>query len=137
MRFFVSAGFVVLLGGCQLPFAPATTAMDPLVANLPVASPQWRGLKFVRNRCADCHAVEPGTISTVPAAPTFQSVANRTEMSGANLNRWMRNHDNFPSAMYFEIPAEHIDDVVSYMLTLKGLRSQTDGARNPTKNLRN
>ncbi|RYE61478.1 MAG: hypothetical protein EOO82_01760 [Oxalobacteraceae bacterium] len=52
-------------------------------------------------------------------APTFMSVANRPGMTRDSLNGWMREHDNYPRAMYFEIPAEHIDDVVSYVLTLQ------------------
>jgi len=117
MREFVTFGLLILLAGCSLTGVHSGSA-DPLSANLRTGSPEWRGLKFVRNRCSDCHAVEPGAESPMPGAPTFMSVANRPGMTRDSLNGWMREHDNYPRAMYFEIPAEHIDDVVSYVLTL-------------------
>lgn len=55
-------------------------------------------------------------------------VANRCDMTAKNLNGWMRNHDNYPGAMYFEIPAEHVDDVVAYILTLQDRRLQRTGS---------
>lgn len=82
-------------------------------------SPQWRGLKFARNRCADCHAVEPGQHSPNPAAPPFEAVANTPGLTRASLNEWLKKPHNFPDAMYFEIPAEHIDDLTAYMITLR------------------
>jgi hypothetical protein len=57
--------------------------------------------------------------SPLPAAPSFAAIANTANLSKATLSDWMRNHRNYPEEMYFEIPVEHIDDLVAYILTLR------------------
>lgn len=113
-----------LLAGCQMIPADSRSAADTQVGSLKARSAEWRGLKFARNRCSDCHAVEHGEASPVSNAPTFASVANTPGLTKASLNHWLRTYSAHPREMYFEIPAEHIDDLVAYMLTLNtnGLR---------------
>ncbi len=53
------------------------------------------------------------------AAPGFSAVANTPGLSRTTLAQWMSNHQNYPEEMYFQIPAEHIDDLVAYMITLR------------------
>lgn len=96
---------------------------DPVVGNLKAGSPEWRGLKFARNRCSDCHSVELGSPSPLPKAPTFAVVANSPGLTKTNLTRWMGSHASHPREMYFEIPAEHVDDLVAYLMTMR----TTDG----------
>lgn len=107
-----------LLSGCQMT-NPKASMGDPQVGGLKSHSAEWRGLKLARNRCSDCHAVEYGDPSPTPKAPSFVAVANKPGLTRASLNRWLRTHGSHPQEMYFEIPAEHIDDLVAYMLTLR------------------
>jgi hypothetical protein len=53
------------------------------------------------------------------AAPSFATVANTSGATKTSLDGWLRNHGRHPREMYFEIPAERIDDLVAYMLTLR------------------
>jgi hypothetical protein len=109
------------LGACQVTPRPisgsasATTASAALVKD----SPQWRGHKFAVNRCADCHSVDYAETSPLAAAPSFSAIANTPDLSETTLSEWMKNHRNYPDEMYFEIPAENIDDLVAYILTLR------------------
>lgn len=82
-------------------------------------SAEWRGQKFARNRCSDCHGVEPWQLSPVPSAPTFEAIANTPDLTKGTLTQWLNESHNFPREMYFEVPAEHIDDLVAYVLTLR------------------
>ena len=114
---FLSMG--ILLGGCQLtpeqPLGPHSSESTPYARS----SPEWRGLKFARNRCSDCHAVEPSFLSPNPAAPTFEAVSNMPGLDGDSLAKWLKNSHNFPDEMYFEVPQEHVDELVAYILTLR------------------
>ena len=71
------------------------------------------------NRCADCHSVDYAETSPLAAAPSFSAIANTPDLSETTLSEWMKNHRNYPDEMYFEIPAENIDDLVAYILTLR------------------
>ena len=77
------------------------------------------GQAFAEARCADCHAVTPGQISSNPAAPEFEAVANTQGLTRASLTQWLNNSHDFPREMYFALPEEKVDDLVSYMLTLR------------------
>lgn len=77
------------------------------------------GRQFAVNRCADCHAVETGQVSANPSAPEFEAVANAPGLTRASLTSWLNTSHDFPREMYFAIPEEKIDDLVSYMLTLR------------------
>lgn len=106
-------------GACQsVPPQPepdwgaAIGALDP-------KSPEARGLKLARNRCADCHSVSHGETSPVPHAPSFSAIASSRGLTDESLAGWLRDHGNYPDEMYFEIPAEHIADLAAYMVTLR------------------
>lgn len=109
-----------ILAGCQMTPPDSTSTGHPQVGSIKVGSAAWRGLKFARNRCSDCHAVESGQAASAnPKAPAFVAVSNSAGLTKASLNRWLRTYSNHPREMYFEIPEEHIDDLVAYMLTLR------------------
>lgn len=93
---------------------PATTATE-----VPGATPVERGLAFAEYRCAACHAVAPGEVSSNPDSPTFEMVANTPGLSEESLSSWLHNSHDFPAEMYFAIADENIDDLVAYMLTLR------------------
>ncbi|MFA9201425.1 MAG: c-type cytochrome, partial [Cypionkella sp.] len=86
-----------------------------------------RGQGCAANRCADCHSIGYGETSPRAEAPSFAAIASTPGLDSAKLARWLEDHRNYPSEMYFEIPAEHIDDLTAYMLTLR--RREEPGAR--------
>lgn len=112
-------GLSLLLVGCQT--APAGTAAGEAVntSALERNSAEWRGEKFARGRCADCHSVDYAETSPLAAAPSFAAIANTPGLDPIKLAQWLKDHRNYPDEMYFEIPQEHIDDLTAYMLTLR------------------
>lgn len=110
--------FITALTGCQAVPQQASQQVvgTPLLTS---HSAEGRGQKLAANRCSDCHSVGYGETSPVAHAPSFSAIANTPELSKSSLNRWMLNHKNYPSEMYFEIPAEHVDDLIAYILTLR------------------
>jgi cytochrome c553 len=109
----------VLISGCQTITEDRRAAVDLEVGSLISGSPEWRGLKLARNRCSDCHAVEAGRSSALPRAPSFAAISRTSGLTRTSLTNWMRGHRPLWSDMFFEIPAEHIDDLVAYIITLK------------------
>ena len=107
-----------LVAGCQIA-PPEARVADASPGLFKENSPEWRGQKFAVNRCSDCHAVEYAETSPVVTAPSFSAIASTPDLSKSTLAEWMKNHRNYPEEMYFEIPAEHIDDLVAYMITLR------------------
>lgn len=119
MRIVLIAAPALLLGACQ----PATDTLSagPAVTDSAFErdTPEWRGERFARNRCADCHAISAGGDSPRREAPAFERIANTPGLTRDTLGTWLRDAHNYPDAMYFEIPEEGIDDLVAYMLTLR------------------
>ena len=113
------AAFILLLGACQTSTESGPASKANSTSAFVPDSAEWRGEKFARNRCSDCHAVEPGGDSPRREAPTFERIANTPGLTRTTLGSWLRDAHNYPDAMYFEIPAEGIDDLVAYMLTLQ------------------
>lgn len=119
MRIILAVAISALVSACQ----PAEDARPARAAASSGASavdtPEARGEKFARNRCADCHAVGANGDSPRREAPTFERIANTPGLTRETLGQWLRDAHNYPDAMYFEIPEEGIDDLVAYMLTLQ------------------
>nr|WP_247713686.1 cytochrome c [Qipengyuania sphaerica] len=99
----------------EKPLGPHSSESTPFART----SPEWRGLKFARNRCSTCHGVEQGQVSANPDAPTFMAIANTPGIDRAGLSEWLKDEHDFPDAMYFAVPDEHIDDLVAYVMTLR------------------
>lgn len=118
MRVLLFLALPLVLAGCETVPPEVAEAISKDMHGFERNSPEWNGLKFARGRCSDCHAVEldqasPGT------APRFDAIANTPGLTGASLTEWLGRPHNYPDAMYFEIPAEHIGELVAYMLTLQ------------------
>ena len=111
--------FASLLGGCQAVAPQPEPRGSSAMATFDPKSPEGRGLKLARNRCADCHSVDYGESSPVPDAPSFAAIANSRGLTAPILAGWLEDHRNYPEEMYFEIPAEHIADLAAYMITLR------------------
>ncbi|OBX18555.1 hypothetical protein A9995_11345 [Erythrobacter sp. QSSC1-22B] len=112
-------GLTVLLGACEITPTDGSSVVTPAMAATERDTPELRGMSFAQNRCADCHAVERLHSSPVPAAPSFEAVANVPGVTRESLTQWLKTSHDYPREMYFEIPAERIDDLVAYMLTLR------------------
>ncbi|MCT2558415.1 cytochrome c [Tsuneonella sp. YG55] len=123
MRTFFAIAACAFLAGCQSVaprFADAGGLSDP-------GSLEARGYKLAVNRCSDCHSVGYGETSPVPQAPSFSAIANTPGLTSAMLAQWMRDHRNYPEEMYFEIPAEQIDELAAYVLTLRRTEAEPPG----------
>ena len=77
-----------------------------------------RGLAYAKTSCASCHAVDPNEdVPAIDGAPSFDQVANTPGMTSTALAVWLQTpHPNMPN---FIIPSPDMDDVISYILTLK------------------
>lgn len=109
MNHLLLLGSTLLLGACQ----------QQLVAQS-ASAPQSPGHAFARASCAACHAIEPGAISSPnPQAPSFPAIVNQQGLTAETLSSWLRNAHNYPTEMEFELDSKRVDELVTYMLTLK------------------
>lgn len=77
-----------------------------------------QGLRLAQAWCEECHAVGAKTVGPARAGPDFRDIANRAKTTALSLNVFLRsNHDNMPN---FIIPRGETDDIVAYILSLKG-----------------
>jgi mono/diheme cytochrome c family protein len=76
------------------------------------------GLKFAQHDCAQCHAVEKGTImSPNAAAPRFEVIANTPGMTAAAVSAaLLTSHRRMPNLI---LTADERSDVIAYILSLK------------------
>jgi mono/diheme cytochrome c family protein len=119
-RFSLFAISLPALAGCASPQGATRTDATPATrAVASESSPEERGLAFARARCSACHAVGAAQLSANPEAPPFEAVVNTPGLTSATLGSWLRNAHNFPEVMNFAIQPDQIDDLASYMLTLK------------------
>jgi hypothetical protein len=110
--------FPALLCGCQTMSQDQSAELVP-PGSFAKGTPEWRGQKFARNRCSDCHAVPPVQTSAVANAPSFDAIGKKPDLTRESLTQFLNSVNAHPREMYFEIPKEHVDDLVSYMLTLR------------------
>lgn len=119
MKTLALLALAVLLSACEMTPTDGGLAASSTTAAAASDSPAMRGQSFAQNRCADCHAVARLHTSPAPNAPSFEAVANAPGVTRESLSQWLRTSHDYPREMYFEIPAERIDDLVAYMLTLR------------------
>lgn len=100
---------------CTVTRGPATPTLSAEASNQELVE---RGLGFAQRHCAACHAVEAGG-SPNPQAPPFEAVINQQGLSAETLKPWLRNSHDFPAMMNFAIDPERIDELATYMLTLR------------------
>ena len=105
------------LSAALLVALPATGAASRATRHLP-PSPQ-RGLMFVQQHCAACHAVGPNASSPNPESPPFEDVANKPGLTVATLRQFLSDSHNYPQAMNFTVERARIRDIAAYMLTLR------------------
>ncbi len=80
-----------------------------------------RGEALAEKWCADCHEVAPGSRGpTWSEVPTFQAVADDPAVTETALRAFLQTpHQNMPD---LRPTAEQSDDLVAYILGLKGWR---------------
>lgn len=77
-----------------------------------------RGLAYARAACVACHSVAAGELeSPHPAAPSFQSLADRPDLSRIGLAALMQtSHQEMPDLM---VNSQQVADLWAYMSTLR------------------
>jgi mono/diheme cytochrome c family protein len=77
------------------------------------------GVTFAQANCAGCHAVLSGeTESPNPDAPAFKAVADTPGITRTALSVFLQSpHPTMPNLI---IPAQYADDLIAYILSLKG-----------------
>lgn len=79
-----------------------------------------RGEALSQSWCSQCHAVKPDQSSANPAAPRFSDVAAEPSITEYSLRAFLTTpHPTMPNIM---IKADDMDDIVSYILSLKPRR---------------
>jgi mono/diheme cytochrome c family protein len=76
-----------------------------------------RGRALAERWCAECHAVAPNDAAGDPAAPDFADIAKEPSATAYGLRVFLRvPHATMPN---FILDPDDIDDIVSYILSLK------------------
>jgi mono/diheme cytochrome c family protein len=77
-----------------------------------------KGRSLAEAWCSECHAVAPKAVPPQRNAPDFVAVARMPSTTALSLNAFLRsNHRSMPN---FMIAQRDADDIVAYILTLKG-----------------
>lgn len=77
-----------------------------------------RGRVYAEETCAQCHAVTIARLySPNVSAPPFVELANTPGMTRVALNAWL--HTSHPTMPNLIIEPGHIDDLSTYLATLK------------------
>jgi mono/diheme cytochrome c family protein len=76
------------------------------------------GARLARDVCVECHAVDPDdTVSLNFAAPPFQEIADRPEITPLALSVWFRSpHPTMPNYVF---SADENQDIIAYILSLR------------------
>jgi mono/diheme cytochrome c family protein len=103
------------------PIALALAACTTLPAKpvIELTEQQARGYGFAKANCAACHGIIANASSPTPDAPPFEMVVNVTGLSARSLEKFLKDSHNFPGQMAFEIDPAKVDDLTSYMMTLR------------------
>lgn len=79
-----------------------------------------RGEALTQRWCSQCHAVKPNQSSANPAAPRFSDLAAEPSITEYSLRAFLKTpHLTMPN---FMIKSDDIDDITSYILSLKPRR---------------
>jgi mono/diheme cytochrome c family protein len=115
---------VLALAAAILVALPETSGASGAGRHVPARA--QRGLIFVQQHCAACHAVGANAVSPNPESPPFEDVANKPGLTLTTLRQFLSDSHNYPQAMNFTVERARIRDIAAYMLTLRkpGYRPQ-------------
>lgn len=99
-----------LLLTATLAFAQPTAAQD--------ADDLDAGLAYARERCAECHAVEPDRyVSPDPMAPAFDDMADWPELTLNYLSVWLVTPH--PSMPHLVVEPADVGNLAAYLFSLR------------------
>ena len=79
-----------------------------------------RGLALAEQWCSQCHGVRPNAASLTQAIPSFPQIAAEPSATEPSLRVFLRTpHPSMPN---FILQQDDIDDLVSYILSMKRAR---------------
>lgn len=110
------------LAACQSPqpAEPAAASANDATRGAALTEADADGVPMLVSAvCGSCHAVTPGTLSPLPQAPTFPSIANREGLTRETLTTYLRDAHNYPDIMDVGLTDEDVAQVVDYMVSLK------------------
>jgi len=92
------------------------SASGPVLAQSPAAQ---RGLTFLRTNCAQCHAIDKVSESTLPIAPPFRTLHLKYPVESLQrplAEGVMAGHPTMPQ---FRLDPDQVRDVIAYLKTLE------------------
>jgi cytochrome c len=102
--------------------ALSIAVLAPLLASgqiraQPMDQPR-QGLALAQQICAQCHAVEAGSLNSPnPAAPRFEDIANVPGMTAAAISATLHtSHRTMPNVM---LDSDQTGAIIAYLLSLK------------------
>lgn len=78
-----------------------------------------RGLAFAQTHCAACHGVTANAPSPNPESPPFDDIANWPGVTKSNFAAFLTDAHNYPLAMDVTVPRVAIQNLATYMMTLR------------------
>ncbi|MCW3473108.1 c-type cytochrome [Limobrevibacterium gyesilva] len=97
--------------------APALLVAGAAFAQAPAGDPM-AGLGIARIWCSNCHVVDTAPVQAGDAVPSFPAIANLPSTTRAGLRAFVVTpHGRMPN---FQLTTGQADDVVAYILSLKG-----------------
>jgi mono/diheme cytochrome c family protein len=75
------------------------------------------GKDYAQRVCAACHDIEKDDVALFTDVPSFQEIADTQGMSPRALRVWLQtSHPKMPDLI---IPADDMDNVIAYIMSLK------------------
>jgi len=102
---------LLALAACQTTAADAPTRVERNVYGDVHA--------FAKAACGGCHAVDHNALSPDPRAPEWPSIVNDPDLTKDTLRTWLIDAHNYPEEMDFELNRPQIEELVTYMMSLK------------------
>jgi cytochrome c len=103
-------------------FASSIAVLAPLLASGQIRAQPMdqakQGLVLAQQICAQCHAVEAGSLNSPnPAAPRFEDIANIPGMTATAISATLHtSHRTMPNVM---LDSDQTGAIIAYLLSLK------------------
>jgi mono/diheme cytochrome c family protein len=101
---------MLVLSIALLTYAPSAFAQSPAAQ---------RGLTFLRTNCAQCHAIDKVSESTLPIAPPFRKLHLKYPVESLQRPLAEGVIAGHPTMPQFRLEPDQIRDVIAYLKTLE------------------
>jgi mono/diheme cytochrome c family protein len=101
---------MLVLSIALLTYAPSAFAQSPAAQ---------RGLTFLRTNCAQCHAIDKVSESTLPIAPPFRTLHLKYPVESLQRPLAEGVIAGHPTMPQFRLEPDQIRDVIAYLKTLE------------------